>query len=70
MFDTEKSLTISINLSGKQFAQKTLVEEVRRIITETEVEPGCIHLEVTESVVMENAVATIETLKQLKPIGV
>jgi diguanylate cyclase (GGDEF)-like protein/PAS domain S-box-containing protein len=70
MFDTEKSLTMSVNLSGKQFAQKTLVEEVRRIIIETEVEPGCIHLEITESVVMENAVAAIETLKQLKSIGV
>ncbi len=70
MFDTEKSLTMSVNLSGKQFAQKNLVEEVRRIIIETEVEPDCIRLEVTESVVMENAVAAIETLKQLKLIGV
>ncbi|HSK71288.1 MAG TPA: GGDEF domain-containing phosphodiesterase, partial [Pyrinomonadaceae bacterium] len=70
MFDTEEPLTMSINLSAKQFAQKNLVEEIRRIIRDAKIEPGCIRLEITESVVMGNAQAANETFKQLKSIGV
>jgi EAL domain-containing protein (putative c-di-GMP-specific phosphodiesterase class I) len=61
---------MSINLSGKQFAQKDLVEAIRKIIRDEKIEPGCIRLEITESIVMENASAAINTLKQLKSIGV
>jgi len=70
MFNTEKPLTMSINLSAKQFAQKNLVEAIRRIIRDADIEPDCIRLEITESIVMENAFAAIDTLKQLKSIGV
>jgi diguanylate cyclase (GGDEF)-like protein/PAS domain S-box-containing protein len=70
MFNTEAPLTMSVNLSAKQFAQKTMVEEIRKIIRDSKIEPGCIRLEVTEGIVMENAAAAIDTLKQLKSIGV
>jgi EAL domain-containing protein (putative c-di-GMP-specific phosphodiesterase class I) len=61
---------MSINLSGKQFAQKDLVENIRKIIRDAQIEPEYIRLEITESIVMENASAAIDTLKQLKAIGV
>ncbi len=70
IFDTEKPLTMSVNLSGKQFAQKDLVEDIRKIIRDAQINPNCIRLEITESVVMGDAVAAIEMLKQLKSIGV
>jgi diguanylate cyclase (GGDEF)-like protein/PAS domain S-box-containing protein len=70
MFSTETPLTMSVNLSAKQFAQKTMVEEIRKIIRDCQIDPGCIRLEVTEGIVMENAAAAIDTLKQLKSIGV
>ncbi len=70
MFPAKVPLTMSINLSARQFAQKDLVEEIRRVIRDAKVEPDCIRLEITESVVMENAREAIETLKQLKSIGV
>jgi diguanylate cyclase (GGDEF)-like protein/PAS domain S-box-containing protein len=70
MFETETPLTMSINLSAKQFAQKNLVEEIRKVIRNAKIAPDCIRLEVTESLVMENAAAAIDTLKQLKSIGV
>lgn len=63
MFDTSAPLTMSINLSAKQFAQKTMVEEIRKIIRDSKIEPSCIRLEVTESIVMENAAAAISTLR-------
>ncbi len=65
-----KSLTISVNLSGKHFAHNNLVEEVRKIIVETRILPACLKLEITESAVMENAERTIAMLKQLKELGV
>lgn len=70
ILNTEQPLTMSVNLSGKQFVQKDLVEEIRKVIRDAQIEPSCIRLEITESIVMENASAAIDTLKQLKSIGV
>jgi diguanylate cyclase (GGDEF)-like protein/PAS domain S-box-containing protein len=70
MFNTPAPLTMSVNLSAKQFAQKDLVEEIRKVIRDAQIEADCIRLEITENIVMENAVSAIETLKQLKSIGV
>jgi diguanylate cyclase (GGDEF)-like protein/PAS domain S-box-containing protein len=69
-FDSAQDLTMSVNLSAKQFVQKNLVEEIRKIIRDAQIDPSCIRLEITESVVMGNAVTAIEMLKQLKSIGV
>jgi diguanylate cyclase (GGDEF)-like protein len=65
-----KALTISVNLSGKQFTEPDLVEQIKRILRETRLEPGCLKLEITESVVMENAEEAIAMLVQLKALGV
>ncbi|MBS1794768.1 MAG: EAL domain-containing protein [Acidobacteria bacterium] len=64
------SLIVSINLSGKHFAQPDIVDQIRRIILETGVNPSSVKLEITESAVMENAEATIMMLKQLRALGV
>ena len=64
-----KPLILSVNLSGKHFAQGNVVEEVRKIIDETGIEPSCLKLEITESAVMENAEMVIAMLKQLKELG-
>ncbi|MDQ3798203.1 MAG: EAL domain-containing protein [Acidobacteriota bacterium] len=63
-------LSISVNLSGKQFKQATLIEEIKDILFETELHPHFLKMEITETIVMENTIAAIEMLKQLKGIGV
>ncbi len=65
-----RPLSISVNLSGKQFKQNNLVEEIESILTQTEFEPGCLRLEITESVIMEDAASGTAMLKRLKEIGV
>ncbi len=65
-----KSLMMSINLSGKHFAQPDIVEQIRWIIQETGVDPSCLKLEITESAIMENAETTIMMLKQLRALGI
>src|SRR5205807_678242 len=64
-----KSLMLSINLSGKQFQQSNLVADIRRTLEETHLDPHCLKLEITESVVMENAEEAIAMLAQLKDLG-
>lgn len=66
----EARLTMSVNLSGKQFAQPNLIEEIARVLQETDVDPRSLWLEITESVVVENVEVASETCKQLRRLGV
>ena len=65
-----KSLTMSVNLSGKQFAQPDLVAQVKAILTETGLEAKYLKLEITETVVMENAEVARAMLSQVCALGV
>ena len=63
-------LTISINLSGKQFAQPDLVEEIDKALRETGLDPRRLRIEITESVVMENASSTMAMIDRLRALHV
>ena len=62
--------TMSVNLSAKQFQQPHLLEEISEVLAATELEPCGLVLEITESVLMEDAQANIATLEGLKALGV
>ncbi|CAN5762204.1 hypothetical protein BH18ACI4_BH18ACI4_20770 [soil metagenome] len=66
----QKPLTMSVNLSGKQFAQPDLVAQVKETLDETGLDAKYLKLEITESVVMENAEVATAMLKQLCALGV
>ncbi len=66
----EQDLMVSVNLSGKHFAQPDLVKHVKEILQETGMEPANLKLEITESAIMENADTAIFMLKRLRDIGV
>lgn len=68
--EANKNLVVSVNLSGKHFAQKDLVKQIKTIIDETEIDPRHLKLELTESAVMENAEGVILMLKQLRELGI
>jgi diguanylate cyclase (GGDEF)-like protein/PAS domain S-box-containing protein len=61
---------VSVNLSGKQFAQRDLFERVGQVLEETGLDGRALRLEITESVVMENAEATAATLQKLRELGI
>ena len=63
-------LTMSVNLSARQFSQPDLTQQVRQIIDETGVNPAGITFEITESVTMDDAEHAIRVLSQLREIGV
>ena len=67
----DRLLDINVNLSGKQFSQTDLVEQViERPAADRLCRRSHLILEITESVVMENPEATIAMLQRLKDLGV
>jgi EAL domain-containing protein (putative c-di-GMP-specific phosphodiesterase class I) len=65
----EVPLTMSVNISARQFMQDDLVTRVAEVLRETEVEPAAIKLEITESVTMGDAERTIKVINELKKLG-
>ena len=63
-------LTVSVNLSSKQFLQPDLTEQVTRALDASGLDPGSLKLEITESHVMENTEMAIRTMNNLKILGV
>ncbi|MGH9945361.1 MAG: putative bifunctional diguanylate cyclase/phosphodiesterase, partial [Pyrinomonadaceae bacterium] len=62
--------TVSVNLSGKQFLQHDLADQVRVTLEEAGISPRNLKLEITETVLMENSAAAIATLDELRALGV
>jgi diguanylate cyclase (GGDEF)-like protein len=63
-------LTMSVNLSGGQLGQPDLTGIVASALHDSGLKPGYLQLEMTESVLMDDAAATITILKSLKGLGV
>ena len=61
---------ISVNLSPRQFQQPGLLKTITEIIKTTRVNSDCLVLEVTESSFMKDSGAAIETLVELKKMGI
>jgi diguanylate cyclase (GGDEF)-like protein/PAS domain S-box-containing protein len=61
--------SIAVNISALEFRSKNFVEGVRAILTETGLEPCCLQLEITESVLMCDAESSTVILQQLKNMG-
>jgi len=60
----------AVNLSAHQFNQPFLVEKIGAIIQEAGIYPEYLELEITESVLMENAEMAADQLKQLNAMGI
>ena len=66
----QRRLTISVNLSAKQFLQPNLVEDIRKLLIELALPPDALKLEITESTVMADPSAAVEMLQQIKSLGI
>jgi EAL domain-containing protein (putative c-di-GMP-specific phosphodiesterase class I) len=67
---TSPPLQMSVNLSARQLQQPDLVEVLARALRDTALAPNSLKLEITESVAMQDAEATIQTLQELSDMGV
>lgn len=68
--EANRDLVVSVNLSGKHFAQADLVEQIETIMIETGISPACLKLELTESAVMDNAERVISMMGRIRDLGV
>jgi diguanylate cyclase (GGDEF)-like protein/PAS domain S-box-containing protein len=69
-FSSARPLSLSVNISGNQFMQPDLVEQVKQILDETGFDPHCLQLEITESSVIENTETVTAMLVQLRSLGI
>ncbi len=67
---SHRSLSLSVNLSARQVAQPDLLDRIKEALEASKLNPHCLKLEITESVVMENAEAAALMFKQLRALGV
>lgn len=62
-------VSMSVNLSARQFIQQDILDTISGIISESKVNPEQIILEITETAAMENAERTVQILRELKSLG-
>ncbi len=62
--------TVAVNLSAQQFNTDDIVKTVRDALEDSGLEPGRLELEVTESLLIEQPDEVVETLQELKALGV
>lgn len=63
-------LSMSVNLSCKQFAKRGLVQDIEQILSETRFSPSDLNLEITESVFFEHPDIAVEMLQTLRELGI
>jgi diguanylate cyclase (GGDEF)-like protein/PAS domain S-box-containing protein len=63
-------LTVSVNLSAKQFLQPNLVADISKLLRELALPPEALKLEITESTVMADPSGAVEMLQQIKSLGI
>ncbi len=63
-------ISVSVNLSVRQFEQDNLFGMVKSILKKTELAPEYLHLEVTENQIIKNSDITLKTMEQLKGLGI
>lgn len=65
----DKDISISVNLSGKQFNETSFLNFIESILQSSTLEPDNIRLEITESAIMENLEHATDILLKMKNLG-
>jgi diguanylate cyclase (GGDEF)-like protein/PAS domain S-box-containing protein len=69
-FPFEPPLGVSVNVSGRQFADAGLVDAIARILADTGFKPEHLRLEITEGVILQNTASVAAALERLQGLGV
>ncbi|MCU1300498.1 MAG: hypothetical protein JWQ87_782 [Candidatus Sulfotelmatobacter sp.] len=70
LFPSDPPLTLNVNITSKQFAQPDLASQIGNTLQETGLDPGCLNLEITETIAMGDADRSAVVLTELKALGV
>ena len=69
-FPANPPLTMSMNITAKEFAQPEMVGEIGKTLEQTGIDPDCLHLEIVETIAMGDTEKSGQVLSQLKGLGV
>jgi diguanylate cyclase (GGDEF)-like protein len=61
---------MSVNMAARQLVHPSLVATVKQVLLDTDIPPDRLKLEITESMILADAVAAVSALEQLKALGV
>jgi EAL domain-containing protein (putative c-di-GMP-specific phosphodiesterase class I) len=61
---------VGVNLSARQFAQQSIANVIRRVLDDTGLSPTMLEAEITERIAMTDIEYAIETLSELRDLGV
>jgi diguanylate cyclase (GGDEF)-like protein/PAS domain S-box-containing protein len=61
---------LAVNLSARQFMHRGLIESIRRIVSDTGIDPALLEFEITETALMQHGSQTLETLEQISSMGI
>ncbi|MDB9529880.1 EAL domain-containing protein [Oscillatoria sp. CS-180] len=64
-----EDLKLTVNLSVKQLRESVLIPQLNKVLTQTQIKPHCLTLEITESLLVENIDATSSLLNQVQSMG-
>jgi len=64
------NVPIAVNISVNQFQNRKIIEDIIVILKETGLDPKNLEIEITENIIMKETEYIIESLKQLKQLGV
>ncbi len=67
---SERGRTVSVNISAQQLQRAEIVEEVRDALHSSGLDPHCLMLEITESLMISDMELAIERLSALRELGV
>jgi diguanylate cyclase (GGDEF)-like protein/PAS domain S-box-containing protein len=65
-----RPVPVSVNVSAVEFRSRTFLETIVAILKETDLDPGCLEIELTETALMAHVDATKSVLYALKTLGV
>ncbi len=63
-------LTLSVNLSPRQFQQKNLLEVMETALRDSRLPAKCLEVEITENTLMVNSAVTLAKLQKMRELGV
>ncbi len=66
---THPALFMSVNIAHRQFHHPQLESQVRNLLRRSSIEPGTLHLELTESIFMGNARMAADRLEKLRALN-
>ena len=64
------SLSLSVNVSARQFKAKALLQDIREVLVQTGMDPSMLMLEITEGSMMENIEANVDLLLAAQKMGI